>query len=232
MSSQPSSDTPAPDEGGLNEDVPCPQCGYNLRGLTIPRCPECGFVFTWADVPQWRQDEARRRERRSVRAGLIGVAAVSLGSLIVCASGVPEFAILLVPVTAVIIVFAIAGAQAGVEILIASVLMEAPLNWPRFRAWWEGVIVGYGLIVLSLLLSGYCVVVFDFEGIHLIPPRLWALSALTTAEACLVQWWVVRRRARQWSQPVSSPRLLLACATAKAILAIPWAFCPFSIIRL
>jgi len=80
--------------------------------------------------------------------------------------------------------------------------------------------------------SGYCIVVFDFERIHLIPPRLWVLSALTTAEACLVQWWVVRRRARQWSQPVSSPRLLLACATAKAILAIPWAFCPFSIIRL
>ena len=25
-----------------NRDVPCPLCHYNLRGLTIPRCPECG----------------------------------------------------------------------------------------------------------------------------------------------------------------------------------------------
>jgi DNA-directed RNA polymerase subunit RPC12/RpoP len=23
-------------------DVKCPLCGYNLRGLTSPRCPECG----------------------------------------------------------------------------------------------------------------------------------------------------------------------------------------------
>src|SRR5436305_13805040 len=24
------------------QDVACPLCGYNLRGLTTPRCPECG----------------------------------------------------------------------------------------------------------------------------------------------------------------------------------------------
>lgn len=23
-------------------DVPCPRCGYNLRGLRTPQCPECG----------------------------------------------------------------------------------------------------------------------------------------------------------------------------------------------
>lgn len=26
--------------------VPCPDCGYNLRGLTEARCPECGGQFT------------------------------------------------------------------------------------------------------------------------------------------------------------------------------------------
>jgi hypothetical protein len=25
-----------------DRDVPCPLCGYNLRHLTSPRCPECG----------------------------------------------------------------------------------------------------------------------------------------------------------------------------------------------
>ena len=25
-----------------DRDVPCPLCGYNLRGLTSDRCPECG----------------------------------------------------------------------------------------------------------------------------------------------------------------------------------------------
>ena len=29
----------------FDEDVPCPRCGYNVRGLTEPRCPECGAGF-------------------------------------------------------------------------------------------------------------------------------------------------------------------------------------------
>ncbi len=28
------------------DDVPCPSCGYNLRGLREARCPECGSSFT------------------------------------------------------------------------------------------------------------------------------------------------------------------------------------------
>ena len=28
-------------------DLPCPVCGYNLRMLHTPRCPECGGVFRW-----------------------------------------------------------------------------------------------------------------------------------------------------------------------------------------
>ena len=28
----------------------CPLCDYDLRGLTEPRCPECGFAFTWAEL--------------------------------------------------------------------------------------------------------------------------------------------------------------------------------------
>ncbi|MEO1716444.1 MAG: hypothetical protein AAFR76_04970 [Planctomycetota bacterium] len=27
-------------------DVPCPRCGYNLRGVTEPVCPECEFSLT------------------------------------------------------------------------------------------------------------------------------------------------------------------------------------------
>ena len=32
------------------EDLFCPICGYNLRGVRDPRCPECGFSFTWEDM--------------------------------------------------------------------------------------------------------------------------------------------------------------------------------------
>ena len=28
----------------LAGDIDCLRCGYNLRGLTEPRCPECGYV--------------------------------------------------------------------------------------------------------------------------------------------------------------------------------------------
>ena len=76
------------------------------------------------------------------------------------------------------------------------------------------------------------VIAFDIQGFHLIPSHLWALSLLTTAEACAAQWWVVRRRSRQWSEPVSSQGLLLACILAKTVTAILWAFCPFAITRL
>jgi hypothetical protein len=30
--------------------LPCPLCEYDLRGLTEPRCPECGYHFTWDEL--------------------------------------------------------------------------------------------------------------------------------------------------------------------------------------
>src|SRR5262245_5819966 len=38
-------------------ELHCPLCDYNLRGLTEPRCPECGYSFDWADLT----DPARQR---------------------------------------------------------------------------------------------------------------------------------------------------------------------------
>src|SRR4051794_13361639 len=46
----------APDWDAQREDLSCPLCGYNLRGLREPRCPECGYRFRWADLT----DPARR----------------------------------------------------------------------------------------------------------------------------------------------------------------------------
>jgi hypothetical protein len=46
--------TPAPDAppewATLAKDLLCPLCGYNLRGLSEGRCPECGFIFTWREL--------------------------------------------------------------------------------------------------------------------------------------------------------------------------------------
>lgn len=40
----------APDWETITREVKCPLCGYNLRGLSEPRCPECGCQFQWPSV--------------------------------------------------------------------------------------------------------------------------------------------------------------------------------------
>ena len=39
----------APPAVGASEEFHCPLCDYNLRGLSEPRCPECGYRFEWRD---------------------------------------------------------------------------------------------------------------------------------------------------------------------------------------
>lgn len=39
-----------PDWSHLFEEICCPLCEYNLRGLSEPQCPECGYRFQWPDV--------------------------------------------------------------------------------------------------------------------------------------------------------------------------------------
>lgn len=34
----------------ITGDTPCPICGYNMRGLSEPNCPECGSRFTWNEI--------------------------------------------------------------------------------------------------------------------------------------------------------------------------------------
>lgn len=49
-------------------DIPCPSCGYNLRGLRGERCPECGEAI------ELRVGMVEPRQSAGI-AGLIGLAA-------------------------------------------------------------------------------------------------------------------------------------------------------------
>ena len=49
--------TNVPDWDALQIEPACPLCEYSLRGLTEPRCPECGRRFEWADLT----DPSRRK---------------------------------------------------------------------------------------------------------------------------------------------------------------------------
>ena len=50
--SEATTDLPAPaiDWSSISHDINCPLCRYNLRGLSEPRCPECGCRFEWTEV--------------------------------------------------------------------------------------------------------------------------------------------------------------------------------------
>lgn len=39
-----------PDWANVTEDIACPLCAYDLRGLAEPCCPECGYTFDWPDL--------------------------------------------------------------------------------------------------------------------------------------------------------------------------------------
>jgi hypothetical protein len=39
-----------PDWEARSSELLCPLCKYNLRGLSVPRCPECGFAFSWNEL--------------------------------------------------------------------------------------------------------------------------------------------------------------------------------------
>lgn len=50
--SESTTDLPAAsiDWSSISHDIHCPLCRYNLRGLSEPRCPECGCRFEWIEV--------------------------------------------------------------------------------------------------------------------------------------------------------------------------------------
>lgn len=49
MNAEPLTDV-APNWAEITIEPHCPLCEYMLRGLSLPRCPECGYRFDWSEV--------------------------------------------------------------------------------------------------------------------------------------------------------------------------------------
>ena len=50
QTAQPTLPAGLPDDWRLDRDVACPKCGYNLRMMRAPRCPECGADHRWQEL--------------------------------------------------------------------------------------------------------------------------------------------------------------------------------------
>ncbi len=57
----------------IDEDLYCPECGYNLRGIPEDRCPECGFGYDRGAIRAQSISEACNRYTASQRAMGYGI---------------------------------------------------------------------------------------------------------------------------------------------------------------
>ncbi len=56
-----------------SQDIPCPKCGYNLRGLVGRCCPECGLSMHDIELAlRWRAPRLRRRWQRLFALTMLG----------------------------------------------------------------------------------------------------------------------------------------------------------------
>ncbi len=73
----------------VDRDLPCPACGYNLRGLMRPICPECGadveeFVRVIETSPRrWRVWRAGRVRGRVLAAAAVLLVLAAAGAVVV-----------------------------------------------------------------------------------------------------------------------------------------------------
>ncbi len=63
---------------GIGDASCCVSCGYLLRGLEQPVCPECGRRFDPVDVTTYDADPRRRRRVRRWRQACVGLALLLL----------------------------------------------------------------------------------------------------------------------------------------------------------
>lgn len=205
-----------PSAAGLDEDLHCPECRYNLRGLTVPRCPECGYTFTWDDLPGMREQNQNRITIGNIAPVLLIVLPFAFMLLV----GIPPAGLL---VLVIALFFAAGAVQAGIEMLAGLWVLGTP-SFRRFRAWWEGILIGYGLCAITCILLTEWSVPYGNAFVLQDPPA-WVygvLLCITAVESLLVQWWVVRRRLRSWNDPISNRRLLAACTLGKLPAFVFW----------
>ena len=243
MSSESSGGPVLPGVEGNAEKLPCPQCGRSLRGVGEPRCAECGFDFEdWEDLPLYCEEAARWQRRRKIIMRVFVALLLLVGFGLIVSLQRPHRGGMSHEECFIYTLLLVSLMQTVVEVGAASVIVGLP-RWRTWLAWWEGVLIGYGVCGFILYLNGYALSFFEnaffhwdwlttgtvrlggvnpFEFFWGDAKGLWPLWAMSGVASLLVQWAVVWYRTRRWPQAIPALRLLPACLLAKAIVCAVW----------
>lgn len=202
-----------PGPEGLALDLACPKCAYNLRGLTKPRCPECGFHFEWSDVPRLVHEAEHKPSRLEM---LIHAAGWMLGLIIL----IPIVAYMLPVVLVLVVLMGLAAIQAVFELMLARLFADE-IRDVHFRRWWEGVMISYAAAAITCVVLGLDVLSALERGWSQLKLEMWIFVALIVIELVALQYAVISAREKRWGYPVRPVRALISVTVAKiAMVAI------------
>lgn len=208
---------------GYPHDLPCPRCDYNLKGLLVPRCPECGLTISWESARsavKVKEQIAKERRTGAILGfsliGLIGIFALlgEMGARIAIMLFGSFFIVAL-------IAFPLSAIQALLEIsLLYPVLGFGGMK--RFRAWWEGVLITYGACgFASMAFRPRSIIQFgrlEWDSMEFVLRALFIPIVLSTAIQLAVLW----QRNKRWNLGLQSPRLIPALLGVKTLFAVIW----------
>lgn len=161
---------PPPPPAVAPETNQCPRCGYDVRGLRRPRCPECGTVLTRGELRRIRNEQAVRESLRHAYLRPVLIAAVSafiLGGILVFrygAAGLPGLVVGLSAGTlAAMVVYLLCGLLflgfdpplRLVALQLAAVVAGTSLAYAVF-GWFPSMLLAYGIpgFICVLMMHG------------------------------------------------------------------------------
>lgn len=206
-----------PGPEGLSIDLNCPQCEYNWRGLTVPRCPECGHAFAWRDVPRLLE-QARARSTPGEIALKIVLGLILFIAFLPALLTHPLAALALA--AGLIFLAACTALYAFVELAIAMIAMWSFDATHYFRRWWEGVMISTSVASCTMALLGINIERMIRRGWKAVS---WEHAMWLTAIfgcAVVIQYAVIKVREKRWGYPVPGPRLGIGMVVSKLIMLI------------
>jgi heme A synthase len=134
----------------------CRRCGYELRGLATPRCPECGIGFNPDDPGTFSRTPLPRSLRLERRIAKMAIANIgfTIGLALLVSIGNPSN-------PATVPAFVLCVALFAVSYFILLLQMLAGRRDVRIQVWvrWWTVVIG---LVAALMLAGLLQFMADF----------------------------------------------------------------------